>query len=241
MTKRYLCPKHRENTPSAVLYGDGYYCFGCGAKGPATELGLEPGERVELTYVEDVESTIAYIETLPRKLIRGFMLPYNDRGYFLVYPGGGYYKLRLSVGDNPGNKYRGPAGHKKPKFVAHRSDAHNRLMLVEGEFNALSLAALEPEGDVVSPGAAGDFFSKGREQDLQEYATYARVDLVVDNDGAGLQAAIECSAKLKQLGCQNVKAWFVKKDFNEIYAEEGKEALRKYCQDLGLPVGMRRE
>lgn len=240
MRNRYLCPKHKEATPSCVVYGDGYFCFGCGARGPVTEIGLEPGERLEYTYVEDIAASIAYIEGLPRKLIRGFMLPYNDKGYFLVYPDRSYYKLRLCGGADLKSKYRGPAGHKKPKFVAHTTGKYDQITLVEGEFNALSLAALEPEGDVVSPGAAGDFFSKSRAQDLQEYAKYAKIDLVVDDDGAGLQAAIECSAALKALGADNVKAHFVKEDFNDTY-QKGKEELASAAHKLGLPVRLRRE
>jgi hypothetical protein len=188
--------------------------------------------------VEDVESSIAAIEALPRKLIRGFNLPFNSKGYFLVYPGRDYYKLRLSVGDDSSNKYRGPSGHKKPRFVAQQCDSSSRLVLVEGEFNALSLAALELPWDVVSPGSAGDFFSKSRSNDLQEYAKYSRVDIVVDDDPAGLQAAIECSALLKSRGCENVKAFFVKRDFNDVYATEGKEALLQEVTRMGLYKGV---
>lgn len=234
MTKKYLCPKHKEDTPSAVVYGSGYYCFGCGAHGPATELGVPAGERIEVTYVEDIAASIATIEALPRKLIRGFNLPFNDRGYFLVYPNRDYYKLRLSVGADSGNKYRGPSGHKKPRFEAQRTGSLKRLVLVEGEFNALSLAALEPNYDVISPGGVGDFYSKSKALDLQEYAKYERVDLVVDDDGPGLQAAIECSSQLKLLGCENVKAHFVKPDLNEVYESGGKEALREVAKRLGL-------
>lgn len=240
MNRKYLCPKHREDTPSAVAYSSGYYCFGCGAFGPLSDLGVSAGDRIEVTYVEDLVSSIAAIEALPRADIRGFSLPFNDRGYFLVYPDRNYYKLRLSTDDSAGNKYRGPSGHKKPKFVAQAGN-NTHLVLVEGEFNALSLAALELPWDVVSPGSAGDFFSKSRSSDLQEYAKYETVDIIVDDDAAGLQAAIECSALLKSLGCDNIKAWFVETDFNEVYAKEGKEALRSEIIRMGLPGRLRRK
>lgn len=237
MNKRYLCSRHSERTPSVVVYPDHGWCFGCQQKIPLPELGVSPEEAIrEASYVENIQATLDYIDSLPKEKVRGFTLPVGPRGYYLVWPDKTYYKLRLKEED-VASKYRGPAGHKKPRFVAHKTGNLRHLILVEGELNALSLAALEPEGDVVSPGAAGDFFSKGRERDLQEYATYARVDLVVDDDGAGLQAAIECSAKLKQLGCQNVKAYFVKRDFNDVL-QEGKEALRKYCEELGLLQGL---
>lgn len=232
MNKKYLCPKHKDTNPSAHAYHDHYFCFACNARGPLSDLGLSSNEKPVITYVEDVKATIDYINTLPKQKVRGFTLPVSARGYYLVWPQGTYYKLRLSREDSQ-SKYRGPTGHPKPKFVA-QSGSFPRLVLVEGEFNALSLAALELPWDVVSPGAAGDFYSKGRALDLQEYAKYSRVDIVVDDDAAGLQAAIECCAQLKVLGCENVKAWFVKEDFNQIYAEKGKEALKKTIDEMGM-------
>lgn len=233
ITKKYLCPKHREDTPSAVAYTDHFHCFGCGARGPLSELGIPAGERIEITYVEDIASTIAYIKSLPRKEIRGFPLHYNSRGYYLLWPSEDYYKLRVE-GAEAGNKYRGPSGHKKPPFWATRPLSLGRLVLVEGEFNALSLAAIEPPYDIVSPGGAGDFYSRGAERYLKIYARYARVDLVVDADAAGAQAAIETKAKLITLGCPEVKIHLVEKDFNQVLCDEGREGLREYVRKLGL-------
>jgi hypothetical protein len=247
LTKKYLCPKHLEKTPSAVAYANGYYCFGCGAKGDLSELGLPAGERIEITYVEDIASTLAYIATLPRKEIRGFSLPYTPRGYYLVWPTQDYYKLRIE-GADAGNKYRGPSGHKKPPFVpgasssgygeGEASNAPRRksdvLCLVEGEFNALSLAALEPSLDIVSPGGAGDFYSATGRKHFPEYAAYPRVDIVTDADAAGAQAAIETKAALITLGAQDVRIHLVEKDFNEILVQDGKEALHAKAKTLGL-------
>lgn len=231
MTKKYLCPKHQEATPSAVAYSNGYHCFGCGAFGPLSELGLE-GERIEITYQEDIASSIDRIEYLPKQLIRGFSLPADSTGYYLVWPDKSYYKRRII--DAPrGNKYRGPSGHRKPAFIVQEVPS-NHLVLVEGEFNALSLAQIEPPCTIISPGGSGDFYSKGRNKDLLEYAKYSKVSLVVDDDPAGLQAAIQCSAQLKVLGCTNVKAYFVKKDFNEVLCEKGKEGLKAEVDQMGL-------
>lgn len=233
MTRKYLCPKHAEATPSANAYSDHYYCFGCGARGPLSELGLPAGERIEITYVEDIAATLANIDLLPRKEIRGFTLPYNPRAYYLVWPTRDYYKMRIE-GAEAGSKYRGPSGHKKPPFVCGNSTTHERLVLVEGEFNALSLAVLEPPFDIVSPGGAGDFYSKGNERHLREYAKYSRVDVIVDADAAGAQAAIETKAKLVTLGCPEVKIHLVDTDFNEIHTTLGKEALRETVKRMGL-------
>lgn len=247
MSKKYLCPKHFEKTPSANAYANGYYCFGCGASGPLSELGLPAGERIEITYVEDIASTLSYINTLPRKEIRGFTLPYSSRGYYLVWPSQDYYKLRIE-GAEAGSKYRGPSGHKKPPFVlrgcysgsegssvesasGRKSDV---LCLIEGEFNALSLAAIEPPFDIISPGGAGDFYSRGAEQYLRNYATYSHVDVIVDADAAGAQAAIEAKAKLVTLGCPEVKIHLMDRDFNQIHCEEGKEGVRAKAKEMGL-------
>lgn len=233
MSKKYLCPKHREDTPSANAYSDHYYCFGCGARGPLSELGLPAGERIEITYVEDVAATIAYIESLPRKEIRGFTLPYNSRGYYLVWPTRDYYKMRIEGADS-GSKYRGPSGHKKPPFCAN-SGGFSSLVLVEGEFNALSLAALELQNmDIVSPGGAGDFYSKSGAHYLRDYAKRSRVDIVVDADKPGTIAAIETKAKLGRLGCPEVKIHLVERDFNDIHVQDGKEALRAEIKRMGL-------
>lgn len=234
MTRKYLCPKHREDTPSANAYSDHYYCFGCGARGPLSELGLPAGERIEITYVEDVAATISYIKSLPRKTIRGFSLHFSPRGYYLLWPTEDYYKLRIE-GAEAGSKYRGPSGVKKPPFTVRKnSSGSDRLVLVEGEFNALSLATLEGAYDVTSPGGAGDFYSKSNERNLREYARYGAVELVVDADAAGAQAAIETKAKLVTLGCPEVKIHLVERDFNDIHVQDGKEALREQVKRMGL-------
>jgi hypothetical protein len=231
-TKKYLCPKHQENTPSAAVYGDGYFCFGCGARGPVTELGLEPGERIETTYVEDIQATLDYIGTLPTKEIRGFKLPYNERGYFLVYPCRTFYKFRVE-GAEKGDKYRVPSGHGKPAFVVQKG-VSGSLTLVEGEFNALSLGLLELNTDLVSPGGAGDFYSRRGNKDLRSYGAYLRINLVVDADAAGALAAIETKSRLITLGCPDVRIHLVEKDFNDILVEQGKEALRDEVKRMGL-------
>lgn len=232
MNKKYFCPRRPEKTPSAHAYGDHFFCFGCGARGPVTELGLEPGERLEFTYVEDLQSTLDYVGTLPRKEIRGFQLPYNERGYYLVYPNNDFYKFRIAGADS-GNKYRGPSGHTKPPFVVSKGNG-DHLVLTEGEFNALSFAVLEASMAVVSPGGAGDFYSRGNERYLREYARYGRIDIVVDADAAGAQAAIETKARLITLGCPDVRIHLCEVDFNDVLVNRGKEALRDEVKRMGL-------
>jgi hypothetical protein len=241
LRKRYLCPRHREATPSVVLYGDRGYCFGCSQNIPLEEIGVSAEEATrEAEYVEDIGATLAYVDTLPRKEIRGFQLPFNERGYYLVYPCRTYYKFRV-LGAEKGAKYRGPAGHKKPPFEVVTGH-HSRLVLVEGEFNALSLATVEPECDIVSPGGAGDFYSKGADKHYLTYSKrYETIYLVVDNDAAGAQAAIEAKSKLMALGCSDVRINLVTKDFNDVHTQDGKQTLEAEAQRMGLLRGMRRE
>ncbi len=234
MRKRYLCPRHRENSPSAVIYSNGYYCFGCGSRGAVEELGIPAGDRVEIEYVEDLEESISAIKLLPKCDIRGFKLHGNSRGYYLLWPSDQYYKYRSLSVDTPGGKYRGPSGHRKPPFVA--VDQGNReLALVEGEFNALSLASLELPLDVVSPGGAGDFYSSSGIKLLANCTKYDTIYLIVDADAAGVQAAIEAKSRLTVYGCNTVHIHVVEKDFNDVHVEQGQEALRNLCRNMGLP------
>lgn len=233
MTKKYPCPHHQEKTPSAVAYANSYFSFCCGRSGPLSELGLSPSDRVEITYVEDIGASIARIKALPKQDIRGFQLHADDRGYYLVWPDLTYYKRRV-YGADASSKYRGPSGHTKPSFKVSEGSGFN-LVLVEGEFNALSLGTLEGAFDVISPGGAGDFYSRSGNANLAIYARrYQRIDIVVDADASGAQAAIEAKAKLVTLGCPDVRIHLVEKDFNQILCDSGKEALRAKCTEMGL-------
>lgn len=232
MTKKYHCPHHEEKTPSAVAYENNYYSFCCGRSGPLSELGLAPGERIEKTYVEDINSSIAAIRALPTQEIRGFQLHADDRGYYLLWPNDDYYKRRI-YGADSGNKYRGPSGHSKPWFIAKTQESFV-LALVEGEFNAMSLVSLELGIDVVSPGGAGDFYSRTGKQELLKCLQYSTIHVIVDSDAAGAQAAIETKAFLVANGHNDVRIHLVEKDFNDVHVEEGLENLREKVKALGL-------
>jgi hypothetical protein len=238
MKKRYLCPDHQESTPSAVVYGDRYFCFGCGAQGPSSVLGVTAQEGIVDEYVEDLEDSIRYIRSLPTRPIRGFNLHFNDRGYYLLWPDHSYYKFRSNTVDTPGGKYRGPKGHRKPPFVIPTCPQAPTLALVEGEFNAMSLGLLELPMRIVSPGGAGDFYSKMGERYLPIYAKHPNVLIVCDNDAPGAQAAIETKARLLTLCSNNVTIVLVDKDFNDVLQAEGKDGLRREVERLGMLRGL---
>lgn len=230
--KKYFCPHHEESTPSAVAYANGYYSFCCGRSGPLSELGLKPGERIETVYIEDLASSLQSIRSLPKQNIRGFALHADDRGYFIIFDNDSYYKRRI-YGADSGNKYRGPSGHTKPWFYARR-EGHARLALVEGEFNAMSLAALELPIDVFSPGGSGDFYSGMGRKNLKECLHYETIHIIVDNDAAGAQAAIEGKSFLVANGHNDVRIHLLDRDFNDTHTEQGLEVLREQAKGMGL-------
>jgi hypothetical protein len=232
--KKYHCPHHEEKTPSAVAYANNYYSFCCGRSGPLSELGLAPGERIETVYQEDIASSIESIRSLPKQDIRGFALHADDRGYYLVWGNDSYYKRRI-YGAESGSKYRGPSGHSKPWFVARTGVSFPRLALVEGEFNAMSLAAIEPAClDVISPGGAGDFYSRTGKDNLKKCLQYSTIHVIVDSDAAGAQAAIETKSFLVANGHNDVRIHLVEKDFNDIHTQDGLEVLREQAKRMGL-------
>lgn len=226
MRQRILCPVHKEATPSMVLYDDVGHCFGCGATIPLDKLGVKAEQKEK--YVEDIEASLKRIRELPKRDIRGFQLHCDPDYFYILFPGASYYKKRL-IARTSGSKYVGPSGHQKPLFRAVDSPENNTLAIVEGELNAMSLAACGFPVNVCSPGGAGDFYSKSMSKELTYYARHARILIVTDKDKAGAVAAIELKARL--LGRSHVMIQLVEKDFNELYQEpEGKEKIRMVVQ-----------
>lgn len=233
MRKRYLCPKHQEDTPSAVLYGDRYYCFGCHVTGPAEELGESVHTSYEESEPENLSEKFQYINSLERRSVRGLSFPADSRGYYISWPDASYYKLRFFTGTL--SKYIGPTGHKKSLFKAHEST--NRLLcVVEGEINSLSIALTNPPFSVYSPGSSGDFYGKNLQRYLQDYTKFDRLVLIADKDAAGAQACISLKAELIARGKVNVKIVLWNEDANEILVTSGKEKLiEKLASDMEVP------
>jgi 5S rRNA maturation endonuclease (ribonuclease M5) len=223
---RVFCPRHIERTPSCVIYETHAYCYGGCGKIDLSEIGLTATKQTKEKYVENLEEKFRYIDSLPRKLIRGFSLPYDDTGYYLCWPDRNYYKHRLWNRDAK-DKYRGAAGHPKPIFWAGRAVSPEALVVVEGEMNALSISEAFPEWDVCSPGSASDFKTEKTRHFLLTYCTrYSRVIIVTDYDGPGTEAAIIAKGCL--IGkVPDVQILLMKRDANEMFCDEGIEALRK--------------
>lgn len=233
------CPFHEDHTASLHFYynEDHYHCFGCGAHGVlSTLLGESVVKRPhEEKPKEDLEASLARIKALPTKEIRGLQLPYDDKSYYIVWPNCPYYSRRFFEVAEGMPKYKRPSGHPTPLLNARTNGTP--LVIIEGELNALSVAlAVDSEHSlslsIVSPGSAGDFYSKGRDSNLDTYCRYPHIVLLVDADKAGTIAAIELKTKLTLRGHKNVSIHLMKKDANAILVEDGKERLKQYLTQV---------
>lgn len=229
---KILCPSHSESTPSFVIYEDGSgHCYGCGYHEGKSNKRAMPTVTAA-PYVEDLQSSIRRIQTLPTKEIRSLVLPYDEYAYYLVWPNGDYYKKRLFEADNSG-KYKSPSGHTKPPFWAIRR-YFNTLLIVEGELNALSYS-MTPRSicDIVSPGSATDLKNILKIIPLATLKLYGKVVIVSDIDKAGILGAIECKAALLGVGIES-KVKPVERDGNEVLVADGTEGIEKEIKSLVL-------
>lgn len=225
MVKRYKCPKHKENTPSAIVYGDYYYCFGCSARGSIEELGLSASDVTDDRYVEDLNETLKYARGLPHRNIRGLDFPSDGGGYFILWPDSTYYKYRRFDSGSDKAKYRNPAGHSQTLFVA-KNKTKGDLIVIEGEINALSIAQVADCG-VVSPGGVGNFSGK-KGDDVVKYARpFDRVFIICDNDNAGASAAMKLKIALVASGKHKTFIELWNTDANDILTTHGREKLKQ--------------
>jgi DNA primase len=232
MSKKIRCVFHAENTASLVLYKNGFKCFGCGKRGLLKELpeNLQPldGE-IQDEEPEDLTEKYQYIDSLPRIRVRGFDLPADERGYYITWADGSYYKYRLF---NPakGGKYLSPRGHRPGLFWARQSKARV-IAITEGELNSLSVAQAMEEWAVCSPGSASMFNQDNLSKYLPLIKEYSSVVVILDDDTAGIKGLIESKAFLLY------KVPFVEfiqmpVDANEIYESQGRNVLREVLLTL---------
>lgn len=212
-------PKHNDTTPSMEVYDDGGFCFVCRF---LDRTARYPENEVKQKTRENISETIAYIETLPRKIIRGLALPYDYSGYYLVWPDKSYYKKRLFRPAVESKKYYMPKGH-KPKLLKLPGKG-TRVVVCEGEFNAISLAVVY-DGVIVSPGSANNLL-----RFLPEYLMYVDVVVIIDKDPAGVANGIELKKQLLRNN-RNTKLLALEKDLNQILQDEGVGALKAWSKE----------
>lgn len=203
-----------------VIYPDGGYCFGCN-KSMKVDTGVKP--KVKMTQkVGDINQTLGYINSLPKKEIRGLELPYDNLGYYIVYSGNNFY-LRRNWKD--GIKYVYPANVEIPIFIALDATFTKNLIIVEGQINALSLVSSLNNGEasIVSPGSANKLNNK---KYIDYYLKYDNILIIVDMDEPGILAAQKLKATLYK-NKKNYEVMYMEKDFNDLLVYGGKEAVKE--------------
>lgn len=225
------CPsgKHVDNKPSCAIYSDGSgYCFSCNTY----FKDLEPADKKVERYVEDLPGKLKYIKSLPTADIRGLKLPADSDGFYIVWPSDNYYKLRRWDDNHPNGRYLSPSGIPKPWFCAHTGTSKT-LVLIEGEINALSVALLQLNMTIVSPGSASNFADNTARYYYSRLLGYDRVYLIVDEDGPGFEAAVKAKTLVKEK-IPNTKIILMGEDANSILMRDGKEGLQKELKKLGM-------
>lgn len=211
-------PNHSDDTPSMTVYSDGAYCFACGWIDSST-VDLKSKSKT----TENIEETFEYIQSLPTKSIRELTLPFDDSGYYILWPTSNYYKKRLWLS---GTRYLGPRGHRAP--LLELGQPGNRVIVVEGELNALSLQLIYP-GKIVSPGSATEFTRHSK----QLLTIGSIFTIVVDRDIPGVVAGLKLQNFLRQNG-KRVKLVAIEEDYNQILQDRGKDGLREAIKGLVL-------
>lgn len=225
---KIICPNpnHKEDTASFHIYRDGWgHCFGCGFHAKMKDSYIKEVYADAPIFKEDIESSLSRISRLPKQLIRGLELPVDSLGYYIVWPDASYYKQRLLDEKNPRGKYRGAKGVTKPWFKLVRGSS--RLIIIEGEINAMSVARVVPDVDIISPGGSGDFSSSIARKEVAALHPYQETVVVVDKDPAGARAAIELNSLLLCNNHANIKIELWEQDANDILVNHGTEALKQ--------------
>lgn len=228
MPKKMHCPFHNDATASLAIYEDSYHCFGCSAHGPLSDLTdlsikVVPKKKEK---PENILPKISYIERLPKKKLRGLVFPCDSEYFYILWPGGTYY-LKRHLHQSEGSKYIGPRGHDRPLYSARRGK-FDRLIIVEGELNAMSLNQTFLPCDIVSPGSAN---SLARKKFLDIYRKYSTIDIVVDEDAAGVKGAIELRALLLDY-TPYVEIHLMKDDANDVLQRSGIDGLEREMEAL---------
>jgi len=215
---KVLCPKHDDTNPSMEIYPDGGFCFVCGAFIPIAEMPNEEGFIITKKENENVQEKIEYIKQLPSERIRGLSFPKGPEGFYIIWPGNVFYKLRTTH-DQP--RYKGPRGLRAPLF---RLDGNNGvLVVVEGEINALSLAEAYPVRTftIASPGSCSEF-----NRHVDTYKQFKTIIIFADNDPAGIANGYILKETLLKSG-KSVILILLDTDFNDLLQQGGPELVRR--------------
>lgn len=217
---KILCPNHNDTVPSMEVYSNFSHCFVCGYHVRNEKIGVNRCPRK--AFKTDIKRRLEYINTLPTKEIRGLELPYDNEGYYIVYPNVEYYAKRYWEAENR-TKYQYPAGHKRQPLVLYSTNREMVLFIIEGQLNALSAGRLH-NNCTISPGSATDMANS----DLisKYYLHYSHICIIVDKDIAGVRNGVKLRDILLKAG-KKVVLYAMPKDLNDILVEHGKEAVKE--------------
>lgn len=231
-------PNHQDDTESCAVYDDGHgYCFGCGTY--FKDVGNDGPRIIDTNWIksksENIQEKIKYIKSLPTQQIRGLELPYDNRGYYVVWPDESYYKLRLWDNPNSKSRYVSPIGHTYRPFIllgCEYASADTPLVVVEGEINALSLRKAIHTPNIVSFGSASEL---GKPDSLMKevFRDYRSIVVFVDNDPPGVAGALKFKEQLKEY-CPDIRLYTLDRDFNDLLVSGGVDSVKEKVKNLGL-------
>lgn len=235
------CPggTHVDNTPSCAVYVDGSgFCFSCSTPFKNLETAIVEAKPVE---PENLTQKMIEIQALPSMVHRGLTFHYDNRGYYVVWPGGEFYKHRLWAPGPTDPKYKGPRGLQPPWFVLRAYHKVNTCILTEGEINALSISQIREkypseisQMDIGSPGSATKFYDSEMKRRVEVFKNYAILKVLLDEDDAGVKAAVEFH-KLAKPYISDIRIKLMPKgqDANDILvSENGPEKLKRLIMEM---------
>lgn len=231
---KILCKFHEDTTPSMHVYvNDGVtygFCFVCSKLVKLTDQDLGNQRPVMTVKAKtDIPTEIRRINNLPCKRIRGLYLPYDDKGYYVVWPDNDYY-LRRNYSDKP--RYTYPTGTRPPVFRKTCTNNWNTkdkqvTVIIEGQINLLSvLEACMGERNMIllSPGSAMNFNKIIVEKTSD-------VTIFCDGDVAGVTPAVALKERLL-IQWTRARVIALTEDFNQILQDQGPEKLKQLFMEM---------
>lgn len=227
-------PEHEETTPSCAVYDDGSgYCFGCLSYFKILDEEVQ-SKSMTPKIRDDLEGKLKEISTYATMTYRGLDFPYNAEGYYIVWPNKDYYKCRRWMQTEGQAKYSNPRGHAQPMFFLESPKKSSKLIVVEGEINALSIRSSIEDYDIVSPGGVSNFNIKKLREGNIPLNAYSSVIIFADGDVVGFKAAISLKQELQEF-INDVVIHLLENDMNEILTKGGgHEEIKKIIRSLEM-------
>lgn len=230
------CPAgtHEDRTPSCAVYEDGSgYCFSCQTYfNQVQSYSLTIQSHGKTIQPDNLEEAFKYIDSLPHVEHRGLSFPYDNAGYYVVWPDKSYYKKRAWPAPDV-VKYIGPKGHTAPWFIVVDRPTHQKLIFVEGEINALSLANVlgsDSGYNIISPGSLSGFVDSRLKKSCKLLSRYSKIILMLDSD-RGLEPALKCKRLLSEL-VPDIQIILMDEDWNDLLVKYGKEKAQEKFRTL---------